>query len=114
MITIETWQMLIVGFLAICGGFHTIYLAGQHVADIIKSLKKPADDVKARLDSQDQKLANDNERLKDLEDAIGELLKIQPMILRSEYVILQHMRTNNSTGEIAKQEAAINDYLFNR
>lgn len=114
MITIETWQMILVGFLAFCGGFHTIYLAGEHLSDIIKNLRKPSDDIKNRLDGQDQKLANDNKRLKDLEDAIGELLKVQPMILRSEYVILQHMRTNNSTGEIAKQEEAINNYLFNR
>lgn len=114
MITVETWQMLIVGFLAICGGFHTIYLACQHIVDIVKSLKKPSDDIKGRLDELDKKLGNDDKRLKDLEEAIGELLKIQPMILHSEYVILQHMRTNNSTGEIAKQEEAINNYLFNR
>ena len=114
MVTMETWQMLLVGFLAICGGFHTIYLAGEHLASIIKSLRKPSDDVKARLEDQDRKLDNDNKRLNDLEKAIKELLEVQPMILRSEYVILQHMRTNNSTGEIAKQEEAINNYLFNR
>ena len=76
MITIETWQMILVGFLAICGGFHTIYLAGEHLSNIIKNLRKPSDDIKDRLDSQDQKLANDNKRLKDLEDAVIELAEI--------------------------------------
>lgn len=114
MTTMEMWQMVLVGFLAICGGFHTIYLAGEHLAEIIKKFRKPSDDVKARLEAQDKQLNSNDERLKKLEKAIDELLKIQPMILRSEYVILQHMRTNNSTGEIAKQEEAINNYLFNR
>ena len=76
MITIETWQMILVGFLAICGGFHTIYVAGEHLSNIIKNLRKPSDDIKNRLDSQDQKLANDNKRLKDLEDAVVELAEI--------------------------------------
>ena len=76
MITIETWQMILVGFLAICGGFHTIYVAGEHLSNIIKNLRKPSDDIKNRLASQDQKLANDNKRLKDLEDAVVELAEI--------------------------------------
>lgn len=113
MITL-TWQTIILGFLAICGGFSTICVAGGWLIKIVKGLKKPSDDIKARLDSQDKKLDNDNKRLKLIEDSVAELLKVQPMILRSEYVILQHMRTNNSTGEIAKQEEAINEYLFNR
>lgn len=113
MITV-TWQSALVWLLAVCGGFSTICVAVGWLIKIVKSLKKPADDVKARLDGQDQKLANDNERLKKIESTLEELREVQPMILRSEYVILQHMRTNNSTGEIAKQEEAINNYLFNR
>lgn len=109
-----TWDNALVWLLAVCGGFSTICVAGGWLIKIIKGLKKPADDVKARIDSQDQKLANDDRRLKLLEKSMDELLRVQPMILRSEYVILQHMRTNNSTGEIKKQEEAINEYLFNR
>lgn len=113
MITV-TWQSALVWILAVCGGFSTICVAGGWAIKIIKGLKKPSQDVKERLDSQDKKLANDNERLKKIELTLEELREVQPMILRSEYVILQHMRTNNSTGEIAKQEEAINNYLFNR
>ena len=109
-----TWQSAMLGFLAICGGFSTICVAGGWLIKIIKGIRKPSDDTKKRLDAQDQKLDNDNKRLKLLEESVSELLKVQPMILRSEYVILQHMRTNNSTGDIAKQEEAINEYLFNR
>lgn len=109
-----TWQSAMLGFLAICGGFSTICVAGGWLIKIIKGIRKPSDDTKKRLDAQDQKLDNDNKRLKLLEESVSELLKAQPMILRSEYVILQHMRTNNSTGDIAKQEEAINEYLFNR
>ena len=113
MITV-TWQSALMWILAVCGGFSTVCIAGGWVIKITRGLKKPSQDVKARLDSQDQKLANDNERLKKIESTLEELYEVQPMILRSEYVILQHMRTNNSTGEIAKQEEAINNYLFNR
>lgn len=109
-----TWQNAILCFIAICGGFSTICVAGGWLIKIIKGIRKPSDDTKKRFDAQDQKLDNDNKRLKLLEESVSELLKVQPMILRSEYVILQHMRTNNSTGEIAKQEEAINEYLFNR
>lgn len=90
-----------------CAGFACVCVAGGWLIKIVKGLKKPSDDIHRMLDS-------DNKRLKTLEEAVAELLKVQPMILRSEYVILQHMRTNNSTGEIAKQEEAINEYLFNR
>ena len=106
-ITYENVMAFLAFFTAAC-------VAGGWLIKIIKGLKKPVDDVKLRLDGQDQKLANDNERLKKIESTLEELREVQPMILRSEYVILQHMRTNNSTGEIAKQEEAINNYLFNR
>ena len=109
-----TWQTALLGFLAICGGFSTICVAGGWLIKIIKGIRKPSNDVKNRLDDHDHKLENDNKRLKLLEETTSELLRVQPMILRSEYVILQHMRTQNSTGEIAKQEEAINEYLFNR
>lgn len=102
-----TWQMIVQGFIVICGGFATICVAGGWLIKIIKGIKKPAEDVNT-------KLKNDKERLDEHEEMLKDLVQTQPMILRSLYVILQHMRTNNSTGEIAKQEEAINEYLFNR
>lgn len=102
-----TWQMLIGGFVAVCVGFSSICAAAVWMWKIVKGVKTPAKTVHEKLD-------NDNRRIGELEEAVKELVKVQPMILRSMYVILQHMRTNNSTGEIAKQEQAISDYLFNR
>ena len=110
----DALQTIIIWVLAVCGGISTICAAGLWVIKVVKLVKKPSDDIRDKFKRVDELLNSDNKRLKDLEEAIGELLKVQPMILRSEYVILQHMRTNNSTGEIAKQEEAINDYLFNR
>lgn len=77
------------------------------VIKIVKGIKKPSEKINKKLES-------DNKRIGALEAAIQEILKVQPMILRSEYVILQHLRTNNSTGEIARQERAISEYLFNK
>ena len=102
-----TWQMIVGGFIAVCVGFSSICVAGGWLVKIIKGLKKPSEDVNT-------KLKNDKERLDNHDELLKDLVQTQPMILRSLYVILQHMRTNNSTGEIAKQEQAISDYLFNR
>lgn len=102
-----TWQIILLGFIAVCGGFSTICVAIGWLVKVIKAAKKPKDDIDAKLD-------RDKKRLDQHEEMLNEIVKVQPMLLRSQYVILQHMRTNNSTGEIAKQEEAINDYLFNR
>lgn len=99
--------MVVEEWLAVCGGFTTVCVAGGWLLKIVKGIKKPADDVNL-------KLKNDKQRLDEHDELLKDLMQTQPIILRSLYVILQHMRTHNSTGEIAKQEEAINEYLFNR
>lgn len=102
-----TWQNAIVGSVAICGSFTTICVAAGWLIKIIRGARKPSQDVNKKLD-------NDNKRLNELEEDMKEIRTILPMLLRSQYVILQHMRTNNSTGKIAEAEEEINNYLFNR
>lgn len=94
-------------FMAAIGLFTALCVAAGWLIKIIKAMKKPSDDIHKMLD-------NNNKRIKALEDAVEELMKVHPMLLRANYVMLKHMRTNNSTGEIAEQENAINEYLFNR
>lgn len=102
-----TWQNAIVGFVAICGSFTTICVAAGWLIKIVQGARKPSKDVNKKLD-------NDDKRLNELEEDMKEIRTILPMLLRSQYVILQHMRTNNSTGKIAEAEEEINNYLFNR
>lgn len=102
-----TWQMIILGVVAVCGGFSTICVAVGWLIKIIKAVKKPADDV-------NQKLDNDNKRIKDLEKNFGYVLKAISLLLQDDLVILNHLRTDNNTGEMAKQENKVQDFLIMR
>lgn len=102
-----TWQSVLLWFLAVCGGFSTICVAGGWVLKIIKGLKKPSDDVKQKLD-------NDNKRIKELENQFGFVLKAISLLLQDDLVILNHLRTDNNTGEMAKQEHQVQEFLINR
>lgn len=102
-----TWQMLLVGFLAACGGFSTICVAGVWVIKIIKGLKKPSKNIH-------EMLSNDNERLKSLESQYKFILKAISLLLQDDLVILNHLRTDNNTGEMGKQEQKVQDFLIER
>lgn len=102
-----TWQMIILGVVAVCGGFSTICVAVGWLIKIIKAVKKPADDVNEKLD-------NDNKRIKDLEKNFGYVLKAISLLLQDDLVILNHLRTDNNTGEMAKQETKVQDFLIMR
>ena len=109
-----TWQTVILGFLAICGGFTTVCVAGGWFIKIVKGLKKPSDDVKARLQSQDEKIADEDDRIKDLEKQFKFVLKAISLLLQDDLAILNHLRTDNNTGEMAKQENKVQEFLIQR
>lgn len=99
-----TWQILIGGFLAVCAGFSCICVAAGWLIKIIKAVKKPSDDIKTMLKSDDK-------RLKTLEDSVAFMAKAISLLLQDDLVILNHLRTNNATGEIAKQEDKVHEFL---
>ena len=113
MITL-TWQTILLGFLAVCGGFTTVCVAGGWFIKIVKSLKKPSDDIKGRLDTQDKKLDNDNKRIHELETQFGFVLKAISLLLQDDLVLFNHLRTDNNTGEMAKQESKVQEFLIDR
>ena len=106
MITV-TWQSALVWILAVCGGFSTICVAVGWLIKIIKSLRKPSKDVHDMLD-------NDNKRIKELEKQFGFVLKAISLLLQDDLVILNHLRTDNNTGEMSKQEAKVQEFLIKR
>ena len=93
--------------LKICAGFSCVCVAGGWLIKIIKAAKKPTDDIQQKLD-------NDNKRIKKLEDEMEFLTNSISMLMRCDLVMLAHMRTNNNTGEIAKMESEIQDFLIKR
>lgn len=103
MITI-TWQALIGYFLAVCAGFTCICVAGGWLIKLIRAAKKPSDDIKVKLN-------NDEKRLKTLEDSVAFMAKAIALLLQDDLAILNHLRTTNNTGEMAKQENKVHEFL---
>jgi hypothetical protein len=102
-----TWQTILLGFLAICGGFTTVCVAVGWLIKIIKGLRKPSQDVHTMLD-------NDNKRIKELETQFRFVLKAISLLLQDDLVILNHLRTDNNTGEMASQESKVQEFLIKR
>jgi len=113
MITV-TWQQILLGFLAVCAGFSSICVAGGWLIKIVKALKKPSDDTKSKFSDHEKMFANDNKRINNLEAQFAFVLKAISLLLQDDLVILNHLRTDNNTGEIAKQEAKVQEFLIKR
>ena len=93
--------------LKILGMFTAACVAGGWLVKIVKALKKPSDDVNTKLD-------RDNKRLNKLEDEMDYLKNAMSMSLQCSLVMLGHMRTNNNTGEITRQESELQEFLTRR
>ena len=102
-----TWQTALQAFVAICVSFTSVCVAMGWLVKIVKGAKKPADDFKSKLD-------NDNKRIKDLEDANKFMYKAISLLLQDDLAILEHLRTNNSTGKMAEQEKKVQEFLIER
>ena len=85
----------------------------------VKYLKKELKDaitemLKDQFKSVDEKLDNDNKRIKDLEDANKFMYKAISLLLQDDLAILEHLRTDNNTGKMAEQEKKVQDFLIER
>lgn len=84
-----------------------------------KYLKKELKDaitemLKDEFKSVDAKLDKDNRRLNDLEEQQKFLYKAISLLLQDDLAILEHLRTDNATGKMAKQEQKVQDFLIQR
>lgn len=85
----------------------------------VKYLKKELKDaisdmLKDQFRSVDSKLDSDNRRIKDLEEQQMFLYKAISLLLQDDLAILEHLRTDNATGKMAKQEAKVQEFLTER
>lgn len=85
----------------------------------VKYLKKEVRDaitemLKSQFEDVDRKLDNDNKRLNDLEKQTQFLYKAISLLLQDDLAILEHLRTNNSTGKMKEQEQKVQDFLIQR
>ncbi|MCR2033722.1 hypothetical protein [Anaerofustis stercorihominis] len=89
-----------------------VYIAGGLTTLIViyyklKDLLKPFEDVRKKINEHENKLNNDFSKIQRIEDDME-------MILKTQLMQLEHMRTNNSTGKIKKIETEVTNYLIER
>ena len=85
------------------------------VKTLRKELKEAITEMlKDQFKSVDDKLDNDNKRLNELEKQNLFLYKAISLLLQDDLAILEHLRTNNSTGKMAEQEQKVQDFLVQR
>lgn len=85
----------------------------------VKYLKKELKDgivemLKDEFKGVDDKLDNDNKRIKALEDQSAFILKAISLLLQDDLAILEHLRTSNNTGKMAEQEEKVQQFLIER
>lgn len=85
----------------------------------VKYLKKELKDgivemLKDQFKTVDDKLDNDNKRIKALEDQTAFILKAISLLLQDDLAILEHLRTSNNTGKMAEQEEKVQKFLIER
>ena len=100
--------------MAVLALFTATCVAVGWVLKIIKGLRKPSEDTKAKLEVVEDRLDNDNKRLKELENQSKYISNAIGVLMRCDLVILSHLRTNNNTGKMAEMEQEITDFLVNR
>lgn len=94
-----------------------VFIGGLYLG--VKQLKKELKEaitemLKDQFESADKKLDNDNRRINDLEDQMKFMYKAISLLLQDDLAILEHLRTNNSTGKMAEQEQKVQEFLIKR
>lgn len=88
----------------ISGAIGTLYGA-------YKIIKAPLDNLNNRFSKYDQLLANDKQRLDSLQGLCQDMKSDLNMANDMLYQILDHMATNNNTGEMKRALDAYNEHF---
>lgn len=107
----STILLILQGVVAACGGFSCVCVAIGWLIKIVKGVKKPAKDVNEKLQRDYDRINALDEDMKDIRKTLSYLIDSQNLQIENDQVILKHMRTNNSTGEMAEREKAIDKFL---
>ena len=96
----------------VCISIAVIGAAIVYIAKGIKTIRKPADDVNDKLQRDYNKLNDHDKDLRDVKAALNYLKDSLVLQMENDLVILEHMRTNNSTGKIAERESKTKEFLL--
>ena len=103
-----TWQLV----LAVAGGFLCIISALEKIQEIIKKAKQPTEDVEEKLARDYSRINNLEAEMENIKDDLEYVRDSLMLQMENDLVILEHMRTNNSTGKIAEREEEIKKFLL--
>lgn len=74
---------------------------------IVKELKKPSDDLKAKVERHDELLNSDNARLKEIEDSNKKMLQCL-------LIIINHDITGNGIEQMKAARDDLQEFLINK
>ena len=92
---------------SICVSIAVVGAAITYIYKGIKFAKKPSDDINEKLD-------NDNKRLKSLEGQYRYIVSSIGVLMRSNLVILRHLQTGNESGKMSKMEQELQNFLIDQ
>lgn len=98
-ITYEKFMMALALFTALC-------VAGGWVIKIVHGIRKPGKSIKEMLD-------NDNKKIGELRTDVDKMEAELKLLLKANFIILGHLQTGNNTGNMAKMENEIQQFLIN-
>lgn len=108
-----TTDNLIATGLVLAGLCGLINLVGATV-DRLRKLRKPQEDVAARLNGIDAKLATDKRRLDAHDEQLGDLHKGQMVVCAGVQALLEHELHNGNSDEMQRASADISNWLRQR
>lgn len=110
MVLTLSWASIV----SVAGVIIAIGSAWKVIAEAKRALNRPYKDIEAKLNHYDRCLAKDKERLDGLETSLRMLSKDNEIELRALRDVINHLRTDNNTGEMKRVEDDIDKYLIAR
>ena len=95
-----------------CISIAVIGAALVYIAKGVKTIKKPADDVNDKLQRDYDKINDHDKDIRGIQSTLDYLKDSLVLQMENDLVILEHMRTNNSTGKIAERESKTKEFLL--
>ena len=100
--------------LSVAGAIVAIGSAWKVLIEMKKEWDKPQEELENKVNDFEKYLAQDKKRIDGLESALHILSKDNEIELRALRDIINHLRTDNNTGEMQKVEDDIDGYLISR
>ena len=103
-----TWEWI----LAVCAGFICLVNAAEKLQSIIRQIKEPQETNDDKFARDYKRLNEHDKEIKAIREDMNYIMDSLVLQMENDMVILEHMRTNNSTGKIAAREDTIRKFLL--